>query len=246
MTDLTGKKALVTGGSRGIGAAIATRLAAAGADVAITYRQSQAPAAETVQQIQQQGKKGLAIQADATHAESVIAAVNNTVETLGGLDILVNNAGIFEMGPVGETTLEDFDRMIAVNVRAVFAAVNEAVKHMQSGGRIINLGSVNGDVMPFAGGSLYAMSKGAVAMLSQGWARDLGSKQITVNTIQPGPIDTDMNPADGDFGEPLSAMTALGHYGKPSDIAELVTFLASPGAAYITGAAINIDGGMTA
>ncbi|MEO0533753.1 MAG: 3-oxoacyl-ACP reductase family protein [Cyanobacteria bacterium P01_A01_bin.123] len=246
MADLTGKKALVTGGSRGIGAAIATHLAAAGADVAITYRQSQSPAEETVQQIQQQGTQGLAIQADGTTAESVIAAVNQAAETFGGLDILVNNAGIFEMKPVGETTLEDFDRMMAVNVRAVFAAVNEAVKHMPAGGRIITIGSVNGDVMPFPGGSLYAMSKAAVAAMSQGWARDLGSKGITVNTIQPGPINTDMNPADGAFGETLSAMTALGHYGKPQDIAELVTFLASPRAAYMTGAAINIDGGLTA
>ncbi|MEO0828586.1 MAG: 3-oxoacyl-ACP reductase family protein [Cyanobacteria bacterium J06639_16] len=246
MADLTGKKALVTGGSRGIGAAIATHLAAAGADVAITYRQSQSSAEETVQQIQQQGTQGLAIQADGTTAESVIAAVNQAAETFGGLDILVNNAGIFEMKPVGETTLEDFDRMMAVNVRAVFAAVNEAVKHMPAGGRIITIGSVNGDFMPFPGGSLYAMSKAAVAAMSQGWARDLGSKGITVNTIQPGPINTDMNPADGAFGETLSAMTALGHYGKPQDIAELVTFLASPRAAYMTGAAINIDGGLTA
>lgn len=246
MADLTGKKALVTGGSRGIGAAIATHLAAAGADVAITYRQSQSSAEETVQQIQQQGTQGLAIQADGATAESVIAAVNQAAETFGGLDILVNNAGIFEMKPVGETTLEDFDRMMAVNVRAVFAAVNEAVKHMPVGGRIITIGSVNGDVMPFPGGSLYAMSKAAVAAMSQGWARDLGSKGITVNTIQPGPIDTDMNPADGAFGETLSAMTALGHYGKPQDIAELVTFLASPRAAYMTGAAVNIDGGLTA
>ncbi|PZD73277.1 Cyclic-di-GMP-binding biofilm dispersal mediatorprotein [Acaryochloris thomasi RCC1774] len=246
MTELNGKKALVTGGSRGIGAAIATHLAVAGADVAITYHHSSAAAEETVVQIQRAGRRGTAIQVDAAQSESVIAAVNETVSTLGGLDILVNNAGIFEMKPVGETTLEDFDRMVAVNVRAVFAAVNEAVKQMGSGGRIINIGSVNGDVMPFAGGSLYAMSKGAVAAMSQGWARDLGPKGITVNTIQPGPIDTDMNPADGDFAESLNAMTALGHYGKPKDIAELATFLASPRAAYITGAALNIDGGLTA
>lgn len=246
MSKLTGKKALVTGGSRGIGAAIARRLAEAGADVAITYRQSQDLAEEIVQKVQNQGGKGLAIQADATQGESVVSAVEQVMNTYGGLDILVNSAGIFEMKPLGQTTLEDFDRMVNINVRAVFAAANAAVKYMKSGGRIINIGSTNGDFMPFPGGSLYAMSKSAVATMSRGWARDLGQQGITVNTIQPGPIDTDMNPADGPFGETLSSMMALGHYGKPQDIAEMAAFLASPQASFITGAVLDVDGGFTA
>lgn len=245
MQELLGKKALVTGGSRGIGAAIAQHLAQSGADVAITYRQSKHFAEENVQSIQKHGVQGLAIQADAMHGEKVISAIHQVVAAYGRIDILVNNAGIFEMKPVGQTTLEDFDRMMNINVRSVFAAVNEAVKHMGRGGRIINIGSVNSDFMPFPGGSLYAMSKGAVASMTRGWSRDLGHHGITVNTIQPGPVDTDMNPADGDFGATLSSMIALGHYGKPNDIAEMAVFLASPRAAYITGAALNVDGGFT-
>ncbi|MEQ8969345.1 MAG: 3-oxoacyl-ACP reductase family protein [Coleofasciculus sp. C1-SOL-03] len=246
MADLKGKKALVTGGSRGIGAAIAKQLASEGADVAITYRKSTETADQVVTKIKQYGVNGVAIQADAMQAENVAAAVKEAIGQFGGLDILVNNAGIFELKPITETTLEDFDRMMQVNVRAVFAAVREAVQVMGEGGRIITIGSVNADVMPFAGGSLYAMSKGAVAAMSRGWTRDLGSKGITVNTVQPGPIDTDMNPEDGAFGETLSAMTAVGRYGKPQEVAELVTFLASPKAGNITGATLNVDGGMTA
>ncbi|MCA1991633.1 MAG: 3-oxoacyl-ACP reductase FabG [Coleofasciculus sp. S288] len=246
MADLKGKKAFVTGGSRGIGAAIAKQLASEGADVAITYSKSAETAEQVVTEIKQYGVNGVAIQADAMQAESVAAAVKEAIRQFGGLDILVNNAGIFELKSVTETTLEDFDRMMQVNVRAVFAAVREAVQVMGEGGRIITIGSVNGDVMPFTGGSLYAMSKGAVAAMSRGWARDLGSKGITVNTVQPGPIDTDLNPEHGPFGETLSAMTAIGRYGKPQEVAALVTFLASPKAANITGATLNVDGGMTA
>jgi 3-oxoacyl-[acyl-carrier protein] reductase len=168
MADLKGKKAFVTGGSRGIGAAIASQLASEGADVAITYSKSAETAHQVVSEIKQYGVNGVAIQADAMQAESVAAAVKEAIRQFGGLDILVNNAGIFELKSVSETTLEDFDRMMQVNVRAVFAAVCEAVKVMGEGGRIITIGSVFGDVMPFTGGSLYAMSKGAVAAMSQG------------------------------------------------------------------------------
>lgn len=246
MADLKGKKAFVTGGSRGIGAAIALQLASEGADVVITYSKSAETAQQVVSEIKQYGVNGVAIQADAMQAESVAAAVKEASRQFGGLDILVNNAGIFELKSVSETTLEDFDRMMQVNIRAVFAAVCEAVQVMGEGGRIITIGSVFGDVMPFTGGSLYAMSKGAVAAMSRGWARDLGSKGITVNTVQPGPINTQLNPENGPFGETLSAMTVIGRYGKPQDVAELVTFLASPKAANITGATLNVDGGLTA
>ena len=246
MAELQGKKALVTGGSRGIGAAIARKLAAEGADVAITYGKSKGEAEAVVAGLQQQGAKALAIQADATQSEQVGTAVQEVIAQLQGLDILVNNAGTFVLKPVTEATLADYDQVMNINVRSVFAAIHEAAQVMGAGGRIITIGSVNGDVMPFPGGSLYAMSKGAVAAMTRGLARDLGPKGITVNTIQPGPVDTDMNPEQGPFGETLSAMTAIGRYGRPEEIADLVSFIASPRAANITGAALNIDGGLTA
>ncbi|MEL6276887.1 MAG: 3-oxoacyl-ACP reductase family protein [Bacteroidota bacterium] len=246
MAELSGKRALVTGGSRGIGAAIAIKLAAHGADVAITYGKSKDEADSVVAQIRSYGVQAIAIQADAMNSEYVAAAVRKVVSRLNSLDILVNNAGTIVMKPVVDTTLADFDRIININVRSVFAAIHEAVKVMGEGGRIVTIGSINGDVMPFPGGALYAMSKGAVAALTRGLARDLGSQGITVNTIQPGPIDTAMNPEVGPFAESLSAMTAIGRYGKPSEVAELVAFVASPRAANITGATLNIDGGMTA
>ncbi len=245
MAELKTKNAFVSGGSRGIGAAIALKLAQQGANVTITYSKSQDRAAEVVQKIEAMGVKGLAIQADATKAENVVQAIQQAVSTFGSIDILVNSAGIFELKPITESTLEDYERTENVNIKAVFAATMEAVKSMPEGGRIITIGSVNSESMPFPGGSLYGMSKAAVGMMTQCWARDLGQKKITANVIQPGPIDTEMNPADGPFGETLTAMTAINRYGKPEEIAELAAFLSSPRASNITGSAINIDGGMS-
>ena len=198
-----------------------------------------------MQKIEAQGVKGLAIQADAAKAENVVQAIQQAVSTFGSVDILVNSARIFELKPITESTLEDYERTENVNVKAVFAATMEAVKSMPEGGRIITIGSVNSESMPFPGGSLYAMSKAAVGMMTQCWARDLGQKKITANVIQPGPINTEMNPADGPFSETLTAMTAISRYSKLEEIAELAAFLSSSKASNITGSAINIDGGGT-
>lgn len=244
--ELKNKTAFVTGGSRGIGKAIAVKLAENGADVVITYVSSAERAEEVVGKIESFGVKGLAIKADANEAEKVIDAVKEAVKEFGKIDILVNNAGILELNHVTECTLEDFDKTMNVNVRAVFAATIEAVKTMPENGRIITIGSGSGDEAVVPTTSLYSMSKAAVKLLTKGWARDLGGKKITVNIIQPGPVDTDMNPADGEFAEMFTSMTALGRYGKSEEIAELTAFLASPRASYITGAAISIDGGLSA
>jgi 3-oxoacyl-[acyl-carrier protein] reductase len=243
---LAGKVALVTGGSRGIGAAIAKRLAADGAAVAITYTSAPLKAGEVVNTIKAAGGKALAIKADSTDAGAVKSAVAETVKSFGGLDVLVSNAGIGIIKPLDEFTLDEFDRTVAVNVRAVFVAAQEAVRHMKNGGRIITIGSVNADRMPFAGGSVYAMSKAAVAGLTRGLARDLGPRGITVNAVQPGPVDTDMNPATGPFAESLKALMALPRYGKGEEIAGMVAYLASPEAAFVTGACLTIDGGFAA
>lgn len=245
MKELENKTVLVTGGSRGIGKAIALKLAENGANVAVTYSSSADQANEVVGKIKNSGAKALAIKADANDAENVVRAVRETVDKIGAIDILVNNAGVFEMFPITEASLENFDKTMNINVKAVFAAAMEAVKNMPDGGRIITIGSVNGDSMPFPGGSLYAMSKAAVQMLTKGLARDLGAKKITANIVQPGPIDTEMNPANGDFAEALKGYTALGRYGNVEEVAELAAFLASPRANYITGATVNIDGGFT-
>lgn len=245
MSELKGKNAFVTGGTRGIGTAIVKKMADEGANVAFTYSKSGDEAQTVVRDIEAKGAKGLAIQADAMQAENVVQAIQKAVSTFGSIDILINSAGIFELKSITESTLEDYERTESINVKAVFAATVEAVKSMPEEGRIITIGSVNADFMPFAGGSLYGMSKAAVKMMTQGWARDLGEKKITANVIQPGPVDTDMNPANGPFGETLTGMTAIKRYGKPEEIAELVAFLSSPKASNITGSAINIDGGMT-
>jgi 3-oxoacyl-[acyl-carrier protein] reductase len=240
---LTGKVALVTGGSRGIGAAIAKRLAAEGAAVALTYVNGKQKADAVVDEIKKAGGNAISIRADSADADAVKSAVGETVQILGRLDILVNNAGIAVVTPLDQFSLDDFDRMVAVNVRGVFLAVQEASRHMGEGGRIITIGSVNADRMPFVGGSVYAMTKAAVAGLTRGLARDLGARGITVNNVQPGPVATDMNPAEGPFAESMKGLMALKRYGQGDEIAGLVAYLASPEAGFVTGASLTIDGG---
>jgi len=188
----------------------------------------------------------IAIKADSADADAVVAAVERTASELGGLDILVNNAGIALLAPLDEFKLADFDRTFAINVRAVFVATQAAVKHMKEGGRIINIGSTNAERMPFPGGGVYAMSKSALQGLVQGLSRDLGPRGITINNVQPGPVDTEMNPATGEFAEMLKKITALPRYGTVEEVAGFVTYLASPEAGYITGANLMIDGGFAA
>ena len=243
---LAGKVALVTGGSRGIGAAIAQRLAQDGAAVAITFASAPEKADEVVRAIEAAGGRALAVRADSADAEALKNAVAETVRSLGRIDVLVNNAGVAVVAPLDQFSLGDFDRMVAVNVRGVFVAAQEASRHMGEGGRIITIGSVNAERMPFAGGSVYAMTKAAVAGLTRGLARDLGPRGITVNTVQPGPTDTDMNPADGPAAAAMKGWTALGRYGRGDEIAGLVAYLASAEAGFVTGASLTIDGGYSA
>lgn len=243
MTPLSGKVALVTGGSRGIGAAIAHRLSADGAAVAITYSSSRAKADAVVAAIQRGGRKALAIAAEATDAAAVTAAVDATVRAFGRLDVLVNNAGVAIFAPIEQYSLADFDRLMAVNARSVFVASQAAAKHLDNGGRIVNIGSVNAERMPVAGGAVYAMSKAAVAGFTRGLARDLGPRGITVNTVQPGPVDTEMNPDEGQFAETLKALMTLPRYGRAEEIASLVAWLAGPESAFMTGACLMLDGG---
>ena len=243
---LTNKVALIQGGSRGIGAAIAKRLAKDGAAVAITYASSAQKAEELVQEIQAQGGRALAIKADSADAKQIQDAVSLTADTFGKIDILVNNAGVLALGDVASFSLEDLDRTLDINVRSVFVATQAVVPHMDSGGRIINIGSTNADRMPFAGGAAYALSKSAIVGLTKGLARDLGPLGITVNNVQPGPVDTDMNPADSEFASALIGLMAVGRYGQASEIAGFVSYLAGQEAAYITGASLTIDGGFGA
>ncbi|MBV4500978.1 MULTISPECIES: 3-oxoacyl-ACP reductase family protein [Pseudomonas] len=243
---LTGKVALVQGGSRGIGAAIVRRLALQGAHVAFTYVSSAGPAQALADEISAAGGKALALRADSADASAVQQAVQNTLEAFGRLDILVNNAGVLAVAPVAEFDLAEFDRMLAVNVRSVFVASQAAAPHLGQGGRIINIGSTNAERMPFAGGAPYAMSKSALVGLTKGLARDLGPQGVTVNNVQPGPVDTDMNPADGDFADSLIPLMAVGRYGHAEEIASFVAYLAGPEAGYITGASLTVDGGFSA
>jgi 3-oxoacyl-[acyl-carrier protein] reductase len=243
---LSGKVALVTGASRGIGAAIAKRLATEGAAVAITYSSSPKKADEVVRAIEGAGGKALAIQADAADEKAVRAAVAKTVSTFGGIDILVNNAGVALLSPIEKFTIEDFDKSVAVNIRSVFIATQEASRHLRDDGRIIHIGSTNSDRMPFAGGSVYALTKAAIVGFTKGLARDLAPRRITVNNIQPGPVNTDMNPENGPFAESLKSLMALKRYGTADEIAGMVSYLASAEAAYVTGASLLIDGGFAA
>ncbi|MFM5240514.1 3-oxoacyl-ACP reductase family protein [Aeromonas media] len=243
---LSGQVAFVQGGSRGIGAAIVKRLARDGAAVAFTYVSSASKAEELVATITAAGGKALAIRADSADAVAVQHAIRQSVTRFGRLDILVNNAGVLVWGHLEELTLDDLDRTLAVNIRSVFVACQEAAHHMGKGGRIINIGSTNADRIPMAGGSVYAMSKSALVGLTKGMARDLGPRGITVNNVQPGPVDTDMNPADGESAEQLKRMMALARYGKDDEIASFVAYLAGPEAGYVTGASLTIDGGFSA
>jgi 3-oxoacyl-[acyl-carrier protein] reductase len=244
--NLEGKIALITGGSRGIGAAIAKRLAADGANVAITYTQGADAAASVVKEIERGGRKAIAIQADATDANAVKAAVEKTVATFGRLDVLVNNAGTAIPKTFEEATLEEMDRVLDINVRGVFVATQAALKHMKSGGRIIMIGSAVGERVAAPGLVPYAATKGAVKIFTQALSREVGSRGITVNNVQPGPIDTELNPASGDWSVPQKAATALDRYGHVEEVASLVAFVAGPESSYITGANLTVDGGMNA
>lgn len=244
--SLNGKVALVTGGSRGMGAAIARRLADDGADVAITYEKSEGLAKEVVASVEGVGRRAVAIQADSAVAADVVAAVDRTVSELGRIDILVNNAGIFAAGPLEDVTVEEVDRMLAIHVRAVFVASQAAARHLDRGGRIISIGSNLADYVPGPGMTLYSATKSALSGMTRGLARDLGARAITVNLVQPGPTDTDMNPAVGEHADQARTRIALGHYGTAEDVAATVAHLASPEAGQITGTSITIDGGLNA
>ncbi len=243
---LSGKRALVTGGARGIGAAIALKLAQDGADVAVTYENSAEKAEALAVEIRALGRKAVAVQADAASPTAVKSAVERTVADLGGLDILVNNAGIARMGAFVDQPLEEMDAQLNVNVRGVFATTQAALKHIPDGGRIITIGSNVGEKVPFAGITVYAATKSALESFTKGLARELGPRNITVNLVRPGPTDTDMNPADGPIAGSVLPGLAIGRYGKTWEVAEAAAFLAGPGAAYVTGSGILVDGGANA
>jgi 3-oxoacyl-[acyl-carrier protein] reductase len=243
---LEGKFALVTGASRGIGAAIAKHLAADGASVAITYSKDASSATAVVKAIEGSGGKAIAIQADSFDAEAIKGAVAKTVAAFGSLDILVNNAGTAIPKLFEESTIEEFDRVFNLNVRSVLITTQAALKHINKGGRIISIGSCVGERDMTPGLAVYSATKAAVKMFTQGLSREVGDRAITVNNIQPGPIDTDLNPASGDWATPQIALTALKRYGTVDEVAALVAFVASPEAAYITGANLTVDGGTNA
>jgi 3-oxoacyl-[acyl-carrier protein] reductase len=241
--NLKEKVAFVQGGSRGIGAAIVKRLIKEGAVVAFTYRSSPDDANKLVDEMTSVGGNIVAIRADSANPEELQQAVRNAVGHFGRLDILINNAGVLPWGPLEEMTLAEIDQALAVNVRGVIIASQEAARHMSTGGRIINIGSINADRIPIAGGAVYAMTKASLVGFTKGLARDLGPRAITVNNVQPGPVDTDMNPADGEGASQLKQLMALGRYGKDEEIASFVAYLAGPEAGFITGASLSIDGG---
>lgn len=243
MNKIEGKTALVTGGSRGIGAAVALKLAQDGADVVLTYERDKESAAVVVDRIEAQGRRGLAVRADSADVAAVAGAVDEAAAAFGSLDVLVNNAGVFLVGPMEDLGSAEFDRTMAVNVRAPFVASQAAARHMGNGGRIVSIGSNVAERTVFPGFSLYAMSKTALIGMTKGLARDLGPRGITVNLVHPGPTDTDANPADGPNAESIRGLTALGHYATPDDIATTVAFLAYADARYITGTTISVDGG---
>ena len=241
-----GKAAFVTGGSRGIGAAIVRRLALDGAAVAFSYASNDAAARDLAASIEAAGGRAIALRVDSADADALRSAIDQAAQAFGRLDILVNNAGVLKLGAVDQISLEDFDLTLNVNVRAVFVAIQAALHHMGEGGRIINIGSTNAERMPFAGGGVYAMSKSALTGLVQGFARDLGPRGITINNVQPGPVDTDMNPADGPMASTMHSFMALSRHGRGDEIAGMVAYLAGPEAGFVTGTSLNIDGGFAA
>jgi 3-oxoacyl-[acyl-carrier protein] reductase len=246
MQELAGKAALVTGGSRGIGAAIARSLAERGADVAVTYTAAPDHGRAAIAGIEAAGRRGLAIHADSADPAAVTGAVDETAATLGRLDVLVNNAGIFPYGPPEQVTVAEIDRTLAIHARAAFVAAQAALRHMGDGGRIISIGSCLAHRVPHPGVTLYAMSKSALIGFTKGLARDLGGRGITVNLVDPGPIDTDMNPADGPAADSQRALIAVAAFGRPQDVAATVVWLAGDGGRYVTGATIAVDGGYVA
>lgn len=246
MKPLYGKTALVTGGSRGIGAATAYQLAEAGANIAITYSSSAASAQEEVSKLEGLSIVARAYKADAARPETLPQVVDQIVDDLGDIAILVNNAGTFAGGMIGEIDYAEYRRIMSVNVDALFTTTQSVLKSMPDGGRIINIGSVLGERASTAGLSVYNASKFAVAGLTRSWAKDLAPRNILVNIVQPGPIATVMNPEDGQNSDYMRGLTALGRYGQPHEVAALVAFLAGPEATYITGATINVDGGWNA
>lgn len=237
---------MITGASRGIGAAIAKRLAADGAKVAITYARDAVSASAVVKAIEDAGGKAIAIQADSADSASARGAVTRTVEAFGGLDVLVNNAGTAIPKKFEESTEEEFNQVIDLNFRGTLIATHEALKHIRNGGRVIMIGSCVGERMLTPGLVAYSATKGAVKMFTQGLSREVGDRAITVNNVQPGPIDTDLNPASGDWATPQTAVTALGRYGTVDEVAALVSFIAGPESSYITGANLTVDGGTNA
>jgi len=246
MSDLSGKRALVTGGSRGIGAAIALALAEKGADVAFTYERSADRAANVVRGIEAKGRRGFAIQADSADPAAIKRSVDEAATALGGLDILVNNAAIALYDTIADFKIENIDALLAVNVRAPVLAAQAAIPHLGAGGRIISIGSAGAERIVGVTGTVYFMTKSALQSFTRGLAHELGARDITVNLVQPGSTDTEMNPADGEYAGFQRSLSPLGRYGEPEDVAAAVAFLASPAARHVTGAILNVDGGQTA
>ncbi|WP_182882649.1 SDR family NAD(P)-dependent oxidoreductase [Microbispora sp. H10949] len=245
INDMRGRAALVTGGGRGIGAAVVLKLAERGADVALTYEQDEDSAARVAEKVRGMGRRALAIRADGGDAAAAGAAVDEAAAAFGRLDVLVNNAAVFPVAPIEDLGPEEVDRTLAVNVRGPFLAARAAAGHMTEGGRIVSIGSNVAERTPFPGFALYALSKTALIGMTKGLARDLGPRGITVNLVNPGPTDTALNPADGPMADTIRGLTALGRYAAPAEIAEMVAHLAGDGGRYVTGATIDVDGGWT-
>ena len=243
---LAGKAAFVTGGARGIGAAIVQRLAQEGADVTFTYTSNEAAARALAAKLEGAGNRVTAIRVDSANTRALSDAIDQAAAKLSRIDIMVNNAGVNKNGSVEQFSLADLDATLDINVRAVFVGTQAAVRHMPDGGRVVTIGSINAERMPFAGGAAYSMSKAAIVGLTKGLARDLGARQITVNNIQPGPVDTDLNPANGPMASALLGLMALKRYGHANEIAAMVAYLVGPEAGYVTGASLSIDGGFGA